>query len=86
MIEHLLDLAGEVGLEVRAVPASAVGTGRGGEVVTLRGRQVVFLDPQAAPAEQIRLLGGVLRSSGLLSDRYLRPEVREAIDGQDAFG
>lgn len=76
----LLDLAEEIGLEVRSAPPLAEQRTGGGAVVRLRGREVVFLDPGAPVADRIDLLAGVLAARVELADRFLPPAVRELLD------
>ena len=77
LLESLMDLADELGVTVRRMPP---GGDSAGAVVTLKGKQVVFLDPSAAPAEQAVVLASALAGREELEDRFLPPEVRELID------
>jgi hypothetical protein len=77
LLECLMDLAEELGISVRRMPA---GADSAGAVVMLKGRQVVFLDASSAPSEQIAVLAAALTGRGELRDRFLPPEVRELID------
>jgi hypothetical protein len=77
LLECLTDLADELGIAIRSMPG---GGDSAGAVVTLKGRRVVFLDPSAAPAEQIAVIASALAGRSELQDRFLPPEVRELMD------
>ena len=80
-LSAMLDLAEELGLAVRPMPASAQGEDTSaGAVVRLRGKEVVFLDASAAAAEQIAVLASALRGRGELQQRFLPPEIRQLLD------
>jgi len=81
-IRLLLDLAEQVGLEVRRVVGSSSGAEHpGGAAVRLKGREIIFLDPAACPSDQIGVLAAALRGRADIEDRFLPPEVRELIEG-----
>jgi len=81
-LRTLLDLAEQIGLEVRRVPGSSSGSDHpGGALVRLRGREIVFLDPAACLGDQIGVLAAALKGRTEVEDRFLPPEVRELIDG-----
>ena len=81
----LLDLAEELGVAVRRVPSAGEGAEHpGGALVRLRDREMLFLDPSAAIADQIAVVAAALRGREQIEQRYLPPEIREAID-QAAF-
>ena len=81
----LLDLAEELGIAIRRVPAAGDGTDHaGGALVRLKGREIVFLDPSAALPDQITVVAGALRGRQAIEDRYLPPEIRRLIDEADA--
>jgi len=78
----LMDLAESVGIPIRRVPRGTdLADGRGGAVVRLRGITMVFLDPLASPADQISVLAEVLRDREEIQNRFLPPEIREALEG-----
>lgn len=82
---ELMDLAQDVGLEVRQVPGSGEpDTHPGGAVIRLKGKAVVFLDPSAALPEQIEVLARALRSQPSLQQRFVQPEIRQILDQADA--
>jgi len=98
VLNQLMDLATEAGLEVRLAGAvgGAGGSGPDGEpplesgVCRLRDRVWVVLSRQETPARLIPVLAGALKSYHLewLDARYLPPAVREAIErapGRDSL-
>jgi len=77
----LLDLAEEVGITIRRVPSAADGPDHpGGALVRLKGREMLFLDPTAAPADQLAVVAAALRGRPEIEARYLPPELREILD------
>jgi len=80
-LRMLLDLADEIGIAVRPAPA---GEGRdahpGGALVRLKGEEILFLDRRASAADQLGAVAGALRGRRELDERFLPPEIREAID------
>ena len=84
----LLDLAEEIGIAVRRVPAAGDDPEHpGGALVRLAEREVLFLDPTAAVADQIDAVAAALRGPSAggraeLRDRFLPPEIRQLIDGE----
>ena len=84
---RLLELADELRITVRRVPASGgEGDHPGGAFVRLRGRELLFLDPTAPVSDQIGVVAGALRGRGELENRYLAPEIRELLDEPDDTG
>jgi hypothetical protein len=80
----LLDLAEEVGIVIRRVPTAGDGAEHpGGALVRLKGREILFLDPTATVGDQVAVVSGALRGRQAIEDRYLPPEIRQLIDGQD---
>jgi len=83
-LRMLLDLADQIGLEVRRVPKAANGSDHpGGAMVRLKGREILFLDPTASATDQVDVLAAALRGRGQIEDRFLPPEIRELIDNAD---
>jgi len=81
-IRLLLDLADEVGLEVRRVVGSSSGAEHpGGAKVRLKGKEILFLDPAACRSDQLDVLAGALKGRAGVEDRFLPPEIRERIEG-----
>ena len=81
-IAYLIDLVQSLNIEVRPRPASGDSDdGPAGSMVRLRGQEILFLDPSAPPPDQVELLASVLRGRAEIENRYLPPEIRDAIDG-----
>lgn len=76
----MLELLQECGVTVRQAPPDGESAGA---LVRLRGQEVLFLDSSAGIDEQIELLAQALRGRGELEDRFLLPEIREALDGPE---
>lgn len=83
LLETLLDLAEQVGLTVRQASGTAGGDHPGGAVVRLKGADVLFLDPTAGVADQVAVAALALRGRAELQQRYLPPEVRDAIEATE---
>ena len=85
-LRALLDLAESLGIEIRRVPVGLAGEGGdrhpGGALVKLRGREILFLDPDAPVAERIAVAAGALAGRSDLENTYLPPEIRQLIEGQ----
>ncbi len=80
----LVDLAEELGISVRRVPLAGESAEHpGGALVKLKGREMFFLDPTAAPADQVAALGAALKGRPEIEDRFLPPEIRDAIDAKE---
>ena len=80
-ITELTELAEQVGLPVRISPAADATEHPGGAVVRLRGQDVLFLDPGASTADQLAVLAGALRDHPGLDDRFVKPSLRDIIEG-----
>ncbi|MFP4140548.1 MAG: hypothetical protein ACOCVI_02015 [Planctomycetota bacterium] len=80
-ITELAELAEQVGLPVRISPAADASSHPGGAVVRLRGQDVLFLDPAASTADQLAVLVGALRDHPGLDDRFVKPSLRDIIEG-----
>jgi hypothetical protein len=85
-LSRLLELAEEVGITVRRVPAAGDDAEHpGGAFIRLKDREMLFLDPTAAIPDQISVVAASLRGRPEIEDRYLAPEIRQIIDEpQDA--
>jgi hypothetical protein len=81
-LSELVDLAESIGLSVRTVPPGADATHIGGALVRLKGKEIIFLDPDAAVADQISVIAEALRGRSELEGMFLTPEIRQAIDEQ----
>ncbi|MDY6913864.1 MAG: hypothetical protein SVT52_05355 [Planctomycetota bacterium] len=81
-LNSLIDLAESVGITIRRAPAAEGSSDHpGGAMVRLRGREMLFLDPTASVEDQISVLGAALRGRDEIENSYLRPEIRELING-----
>ncbi|MFP4054666.1 MAG: hypothetical protein ACLFV7_12465 [Phycisphaerae bacterium] len=81
-IAELVELAAELGVEVRRAPAGDPTSHPGGALVKLKGREVLFLEPAAGVADQLAVLAATLKGRPELEDRYLKPSLREAIENE----
>jgi hypothetical protein len=80
-IAELTELAEQLGMTVRVSPAADRSDHPGGAFVRLRGRDVVFLDPAGPTADQLAVLAGALRGHPGLDERFVKPSLREIIEG-----
>ena len=80
MLSALLELAQTLNITVRTMPSGLDGQHAGGSLVRLRGKEIVFLDGAADTAEQVAALATALKGRADLENRFLPPEVREALD------
>lgn len=77
LLEDLLELADQLGLEVRR---AALG-GAGGGYAKLRGREILFLDTDAASDEQLEKTAAALSRLGDRLDAvFVKPAVRALLD------
>ena len=83
LLSELLDLLQDCGVTVRVMPPAADGEHGGGSLVRLRHKEVFFLNEAAPVAEQVRALAAALRGRAELQDRFLPPELREALDAAE---
>lgn len=77
-LSALLDLVQSVGLQVRSAPVSDDYSA--GALVSLKGRDVLFLNTSASPIDQIDVVVAALRGRSELESVYLPPALRELID------
>ena len=78
-LRRLLDLAESAGIAIRRGPAAD--DHPGGAMVSLQGREILFLDPTASVADRIAVVAAALKGRPEVEDRFLPPEVRRLIDG-----
>lgn len=80
----LIDLAESIGITIRRVPWRGDGgedrPRRGGALVRLKDREILFLDPGASFADQIAVLGEALHDRPEIEQRFVPPEIRQLID------
>jgi hypothetical protein len=77
LLEAMMELARSLGIDVRHVDSC---TERGGALVHLKGREVLFLDASADPTEQLQAAARALAGRPELEDRFLLPEIRSALE------
>ena len=76
LLEHLAELAAQFGISVRRTDLG----GSRGSLVSLRGRQILFIDTLADPGDQLeRLIGDFARLPDL-DQIYIIPELRQLLD------
>jgi hypothetical protein len=76
LLAELLDLAEQIGIEVRQVYLG----GEGGSLCRLRGKWVLFVDAGADMADQVASAAAALAGRQELNDRYIKPQVRELLE------
>jgi hypothetical protein len=80
MLSALLELAQTLNITVRTMPSALDGQHAGGSLVRLRGKEIIFLDGSADTADQVAALASALKGRADLENRFLAPELREALD------
>ena len=80
-LTFLLDLAESLGITVRRV-VSAGGSAEhpGGALVSVKGREMLFVDPHAPIVGQREAVASALRGRPELQEMFLRPEIRQLIE------
>lgn len=77
----LIDLAEQVGIAVRRAPSAGDSAEHpGGALVRLKGKEMIFLDPTAPLGDQISVVAQALRGRKELEDRFLPPDLRQAME------
>ncbi len=76
LLSALLDLADQIGFEVRREYLG----GDGGGLCRLRGKWVLFVDTGASVAEQLAQAAGGLANREELESKYILPQVRQVLD------
>ena len=80
----LMDLVEELGITIRLAPSADDSAQHpGGAIVKIKGKEVVFLDTEAALGDQIAILATALNGRKELEGRFLPPELRGLIDAAD---
>ena len=80
-LAFLVDLAESLGFEVRQAARQVDSAeGRGGALVRLKGREILFIDPGASPAEQIAVVARALRDRPEITEMYLPPQIRRTLE------
>lgn len=81
ILAALIDLAEALEIEIRrAPPGTGSSGGPAGALVRLKGKEILFLDPLAAVADQIGVVAEALAGRQELEDRFLPPEIRDRLD------
>ena len=80
ILSALLELAQNLNISVRTMPTSLGGEHAGGSLVRLRGKEIIFLDGSADTADQVAALASALKGRPDLENRFLPPELRDALD------
>lgn len=75
LLNALLDLAEQLGIEIRHVPLD----GEGGGLCVLKGKGILFIDTNASITDQLARTAGGLAQLDDWEDRYILPEVREIL-------
>ena len=76
----LMDLAENLGVEIRRAPGGGDGDHPGGALVRLRGKDIVFLNGDAAVVEQIEVLAAALAQKPEVQQMFLPPQLRQILD------
>ena len=76
LLDQLVELLGQLDIEVRRADLG----GSGGSLVTLRGKQVLFVDTSADPDDQLQRLAPDIARLPALEEVYMIPELREFIE------
>ena len=76
ILEDLLGLLEENGIEIRREPLG----GQGGGLCMMKGKKLFFADTNADSADVAALCAGVIAENVDIESIYLRPEVREFIE------
>ncbi len=77
LLEALLELTRSLGIDIRYVDSC---TERGGALVRLKGKEVLFLDTSADASDRLQAVARALSKRPELEDRFLLPEVRSALE------
>ena len=76
LLERVIELAAQLGIEVRREPLD----GEGGGLCRIRGRPVLFIDTLADVGVRLdRCLEALAETPGV-NDLYVRPDIRERLD------
>ena len=76
ILEQLLDLAEQIGIEVKHEYMG----GEGGGICRLRGKWILYVDRQALLSEQLGRTAEALANRKECEDIYLLPQVRAILD------
>lgn len=80
---RLLELAEELGIEVRSAGEAASSAAHpGGCLIRLKGREVLLLDASSALADRLDAVCLALRDRPELETRYLPPALRQRLESE----
>jgi hypothetical protein len=82
ILEELLTLLEANGVTIRNEPLG----GNGGGLCTVKGKQIFFLDTQAASAESAAICAEAISKVLDIEKLYIRPEVRQFIENHSNMG
>lgn len=81
LLGHLKELAEKLGIKVRREGLNAEEATAGGGLCRLKGEYLLIVDASAPAADQIRLMVRAIKQFPL-GDVYIRPAVRELLEGE----
>ena len=76
LLDQLVELVGQLDIEVRRADLG----GAGGSLVTLRGREVLFVDTSADPDDQLQRLAPDVARLPALENVFIIPELRQLLE------
>ena len=76
LLESLMELAAQMGVEIRQVPLD----GDGGGLCLLKGKRILFVDTNASLPDQLARTAAGLATLEDGEDIYILPEVRELLE------
>ncbi len=80
-LRFLLELAESLDIEIRSSPYSPSSNQHvGGAAVRLKGRDILFLDDRARPADQVNAVAAALKGREAIEQMFLPPEIRDTIE------
>lgn len=80
-LAFLTDLAESLGIEIRQASRKADSVeSRGGALVRLKGKELLFIDPGASVVEQVEAVARALRDRREIAEMYLPPQVRRLLE------
>ncbi len=76
LLENLVELASQLDISIRRTDLG----GSGGSLVSLKGRQILFIDTFADPQDQLERIVPSFARLPALDELYIVPELRELLD------
>ena len=86
LLGRLIDLTEQLGIAIRRAPleeGTSLSGHVGGSVVHLKGKEIIFLDTTATLEDQIAVVCKSLSGHKELAERFIPPQVRNAIETSD---